>query len=335
MQDLALVLDLLGAGYRLDLDERAYIEGLVELTVPMLDRGLGVAVYTYETQGARRATIRELGFSSRFDPAWLQAFDATVEAAALQDPTTICGFERWAHLPCAQVSAVPGMGPFLPHFAVFGGAQDVFAINALDVSGRGLWLGAPWPEVSPASPERDTLFTRVAAHLTSAHRLRRMEQRTSEAVLSPDGTLLHAEEPAKDAETRAELRRAAMALEHARSRAGRQDVEGSTRRWRPLVLSRWSLLDEFDTDGRRFVVAVNNRASARSARGELSEREHQVMSHAKLGHSNKVIAYELGLSASTVRVLMHRAVKKLGAKSRGEALARFDALAAEPVPRDA
>jgi DNA-binding NarL/FixJ family response regulator len=49
------------------------------------------------------------------------------------------------------------------------------------------------------------------------------------------------------------------------------------------------------------------------------------MTHAHLGHSNKVIAYELGLAASTVRVLVHRAARKLGANTREEAIASFDA----------
>jgi DNA-binding NarL/FixJ family response regulator len=71
---------------------------------------------------------------------------------------------------------------------------------------------------------------------------------------------------------------------------------------------------------------VENDLPTRPPRRDLSEREHQVMTQAHLGHTDKVIAYELGLSASTVRVLRHRAMRKLGATTRKEALARFDAL---------
>ena len=62
----------------------------------------------------------------------------------------------------------------------------------------------------------------------------------------------------------------------------------------------------------------------RAPRRRLSEREHQVMTQVHLGHSDKEIAYELGLSVSTVRVLIHRAMQKLGAENRRDALARFE-----------
>ena len=125
---------------------------------------------------------------------------------------------------------------------------------------------------------------------------------------------------------RDELRRATRNFDHVRTRKMRSEVELATRRWRPLVAARWSLLDDFDSDGRRFVVAVENATPCRAIRTELSERERQVMTQAHLGRSDKEIAYELGLSTSTIRVLLHRAVRKLGATTRREALARFDAL---------
>jgi DNA-binding CsgD family transcriptional regulator len=42
-----------------------------------------------------------------------------------------------------------------------------------------------------------------------------------------------------------------------------------------------------------------------------------------MGHHNKEIAYDLGLSDATVRVLMHRAAKKLGVVGRRAAIERF------------
>ena len=55
----------------------------------------------------------------------------------------------------------------------------------------------------------------------------------------------------------------------------------------------------------------------------LSAREREVVQRACLGSHNKGIAYDLGLSHSTVRVLMCRAAAKLGVRTRGELLAKL------------
>ena len=330
MKDVARILDCLAAAYRLDLDDASYVRHLLEQSEPILDRGLGIIAYTYDARDPRHPAIDHFAVSKKFDPSWLPAFYAGVEAAGHRGPPYPTGFDAWKHLRCGQGSTVPKMRPFLPLFASIGGARDTFAVNALDASGQGLWLGAPLPSTAKEPAESVTLFTRLAAHLTSAVRLRKRGASSTAAVLSPDGKLLHAEENGGVVEAREDLRRATRAFDEARTKKMRGDVELATRRWRPLVLSRWSLLDDFDSDGRRFVVAVDNGPPTRPPRRDLSEREHQVLTQAHMGHSIKVIAYELGLSASTVRVLLHRAARKLGASTRAELLARFDALTRAP-----
>ncbi len=325
-------LDCLAASYRLDLDGAEYVRLLVEEAAPLLDHGLGVIAYTYDARDRERPTIDHFATSKRFDPRWLKPYYEAVETAGLDGPPYPTGFETWKHMTCGQASAVAKMRPFLPIFAHIGGARDTFAVNAVDASGKGLWLGAPLPSTAKVPAARLTLFERFASHLTSALRLRRTAGRSKprpSAVLSPNGKLLDAEEGGGVVEAREELRRATLAFDRARTKKMRDDVGLATKRWRPLVVSRWSLIDEFDTDGRRFVVAIENAPPTRPPRKDLSEREHQVMTQAHLGHSDKVIAYELGLSTSTVRVLLHRATKKLGASTRREALARFDALTKE------
>jgi DNA-binding CsgD family transcriptional regulator len=52
----------------------------------------------------------------------------------------------------------------------------------------------------------------------------------------------------------------------------------------------------------------------------LTERERQVVLQATLGFTNKEIAYALGVSASTVRVLMARAAGRIGVRTRAELL---------------
>lgn len=331
MPKLDAIVDCLAAAYRLDLDDDAYVRHLAEAAAPLIDRGLGVMAYTYDASDPSRPVIDHFATSDRFDPSWLPPFYEAVTASGVDrgTPEHPTGFHAWGHLTVGQASAIPKMRRILPLFSHVGGARDAFAMNGLDASGRGLWLGAALPSTRRISAERITLYTRLAAHLTAAVRLRRNAGRAkprAAVTLSPTGALLHAENEEEVVDAREELRRAAVAFEVARTRKMRSDVELATRRWRPLVLSRWSLLDEFDSDGRRFVVAVENGPPTRPPRRDLSEREHQVLTQAHLGHTDKVIAYELGLSVSTVRVLLHRATRKLGATTRREALARFDAL---------
>lgn len=326
----ATLLDCLAAAYRLDLEADAYVQNLADVAARLLDRGLGVMTYTYDARDTATPIIDHLAVSKAFDPGWLPPFYAALQGAGVDpvDPDTPLGFSAWSHLTVGLASAVPGMRPMLPAFRQLGGSQDAFAMNALDASGKGLFFAVPMPKVGRLSRERRELYTRFVAHVAAAFRMRReagTQKPRAAAVLSPAGELLDAGQNDGAAGARADLRRATVAFDQARSTL-RRDEELATRRWRPLVTSRWSLIDDFDTDGRRFVVAVENPSPTRAPRRDLSEREHQVMTQAHLGHSNKVIAYELGLSHSTVRVLMGRAMHKLEATSRAEAVARFDAL---------
>lgn len=336
MNDAVRILDCLGAGYRLDLEDDAYLRGLLEVATPLLDRGLGVLAYTYDARDRTTAVIDRFVTSERFDPAWLPPFYAAVNQASVDvgAPERATGFAVWGQLTCGQASRIEGMRPFLPLLAHMGGSKDTFALNALDASGRGLWIGAPLLTTEAIPSDLVTLCTRLAAHLTAAVRLRKAARETS-AVLTPDGTLQHVEPNRGVEAARDELRQATRDFELARTSEMRADIDGATRRWRPLVGSRWTLIDEFDSDGRRFVIAAENAPPTRADRRDLSEREHQVLTQAHLGHSVKEIAYELGLADATVRVLLHRAVRKLGASTRREALERFDALVTEDAKRNA
>jgi DNA-binding CsgD family transcriptional regulator len=91
--------------------------------------------------------------------------------------------------------------------------------------------------------------------------------------------------------------------------------------------TRWRLLDDFESDGKRYMVAMHKERCAPLGRRKrpptLSERERQVLRCAADGRSNKEIAYELGLAHATVRVLLHRAATKLGVTRRSDIIARF------------
>jgi DNA-binding NarL/FixJ family response regulator len=54
----------------------------------------------------------------------------------------------------------------------------------------------------------------------------------------------------------------------------------------------------------------------------LSNRERQVVAQVTAGSSDKAIAHTLGLSASTVRVFIARALAKAGVRSRKDLVAK-------------
>lgn len=65
----------------------------------------------------------------------------------------------------------------------------------------------------------------------------------------------------------------------------------------------------------------------------LTHRERAVVEYASRGWSNKVIAYELGVSSSTVSTHLSRAGAKLGLRSRTAVIQTFVALSSKsPTP---
>jgi two-component system response regulator FixJ len=81
-------------------------------------------------------------------------------------------------------------------------------------------------------------------------------------------------------------------------------------------LRQFRVVEQFEREGRRYVVAV-----LEPGLSSLTPREREVLVEAVNGSTNKVIAYDLGLSHATVRVLMARAAKKLGVTKRSDLVA--------------
>lgn len=163
------------------------------------------------------------------------------------------------------------------------------------------------------------LWMRLASHVGAALRLREAyEPRAgiegAAAVLSPTGRLEHGEDSTIAA--RDDLARAAKDMDRARGKLRRLDPDEASSLWRAMVRSEWSLVDWIDHDGKRFVLAHDNRIAGPVDLRPLTDREHQVVACAAMGHSNKLIAYDLGLSTGTVSVLLARAAAKLGVSGR-------------------
>lgn len=203
------------------------------------------------------------------------------------------------------------------------GIRDSFGLTALDVDGQGVVINAGLPEPAAVDRRMHALWEQVCVHLTAAHRLRRALATGAprgvdggEAILDA-GTmkLEHATGGARDASARERLRAAAVSVERARNELREADPDAALAVWKGLVDGRWSLVDWFDSDGRRYLVARRNAPSVRDPRG-LTPRERQVVAYAVLGESSKLIAYRLGLSQSTISATLGEALRKLGLSSR-------------------
>ena len=323
--------DLIGvveAAYRSDVTDDEWLHGLTHEARGVFDRGLGVAAYTYEVTAANEPLITRVSLAGDFDPAWIQRFQQRMgeDTEVVARPPT--HWKTWLHIPCGTASKVAGLERLTSALVEFGGARDLLSINGRDPRGFGLWLGVPLRRATQLSKAKLELYTRVAAHFGAGHRVRRtragraLSADQAEAVMSPSGKVLHASGEARHRAAREELGRATVRMDRARSQQGRKDADRATSHWKGLVDARWSLLETIDSDGQRLILATENEV-ALSAPAPLSAREQQVLAFAAMDHTNKEIAYEMGLSASTVRVLMARAAKKLGAKGRSTALAKY------------
>jgi len=199
------------------------------------------------------------------------------------------------------------------------GIQDIVGLPAFSPDRRGIVFGFGVTTVRALTALERKRWQRVATHAAAGLRLRVGVARDAvpEAVLRPDGRVEHAEGAARPKAARELLRSAARAVDRVRSRPSRQDPDAALELWRGLVAGRWSLVDHFESDGRRYLVARRNDPDVPSA-PLLSRREAQVAGYAALGHGNKLIAYELGLAVSTVATHLAAAQRKLGLRSRLE-----------------
>ena len=88
------------------------------------------------------------------------------------------------------------------------------------------------------------------------------------------------------------------------------------------------MVDWFDSDGRRFVLAHPNPANVGDPRG-LTEQEAQVVTFAALGETGKMISYRIGMSEAFVSRALESAMRKLRVKTRAQLIEKLRGL---PVP---
>jgi len=121
----------------------------------------------------------------------------------------------------------------------------------------------------------------------------------------------------------------ALALSLARDAAREATNVDEARSLHDEVLAgKWAIVEEFDADGRRHLVVRKPCAALLDAERRLTRRERQVARYAALGHSGKLIAFEMGLAESTVSGHVTSVVSKLGLRCRVDLVRTLSALSA-------
>ncbi|CAN5279969.1 hypothetical protein BH09MYX1_BH09MYX1_45350 [soil metagenome] len=202
------------------------------------------------------------------------------------------------------------------------GARDLLTLIASDPSGLGVMINVHLQSQIVMDRRLSATFAHLAMHVASASRLRESEASDDVAVFRHDGTLVHAESDVRESEAIAPLRDVVRALTRMQThRGGAATLAKLTSR----VEAQWTVVARFNDETDAFVVARRNAAPVGAVPDmeKLTPREREVVSFLARGHSQKSIAYELGIAPSTVRVLIARARATLGMKDTPELLRRI------------
>jgi DNA-binding CsgD family transcriptional regulator len=324
------LISIVEAAYDLAPDDRTWLSRLLETAAPRFSRGFGVTIQTYSPGMPIEESIVD---AWRIDPRVMKAMQdlANAHPALFERINSPIGRERLV-TASGKLGLTPSeansLGPFVEHLHPVG-VRDFVGMLSLDPSGHAIWLGAPTADTRRPDRRESTSWSRIAVHISAGARLRRTGARLrgsdiaagSDAVLSTSGAVQHAEPIAKSRSAQDALRRAVRAIDRARSKVRANDDEALDL-WKGLVAGHWSLVERFDHDGRRFLVAHKNEPNVSDPRA-LSPRERQVLAYIAAGASLKLTAYTLGLSITSVYRHRQGAMRKLGLRSLADVMRLF------------
>jgi DNA-binding CsgD family transcriptional regulator len=326
------IIDFTEASYDLELGDDEWLPTVLTRGLPVLDQGLGVACMDYALPpDGGSVELRGVHVGSGpldFPERHLRALETTPPEVLRQQLKP--GGAGTASMECGDDPQQ--IEHYTSHVDY---CKDVLFITAVDVNGEGVAVVAPLEETTTLSQQELQRWQMLAAHLEAGHRLRR-GLAAKEPFEGEDTGLPHNAEAifdansfrisdavgrAKERAATEKLREAAIAVDRARGRMRKEDPEQALEIWKALVRGRWSTVDWFDRDGRRFVLAIPNSPHVTDPRG-LTERERQVVTYAAFGHTNKMIGYRLGLSKSRVSLLLRTAMRKMGVRTRVQLVQR-------------
>ena len=311
-------IDIVETAYRLDGTESEWLDGLLARARPDLDTGCGVYAFT------GNENVPNFQASPVFVQHDLDAdYGARLAEVNRTVPRAIDDLVRTRLVTCGGLRQTVGADSaiFLSFQAVMKsiGIQDGFSLFAHDAEHASITMAAPSRRVINLAPRVRGIWRRVGIHIAAALRLRRKlgaHATVRDALLDPSGKLQDATESvAHDETAQAVLVRAVEAMEEARSAEVRASPERALALWQGLVAGEWSLVDQWERGGRRYLAAYRNRPEIRDPRA-LTPTECSILKYLALGATNKDIEFALGLAAGTVSSSVTQILKKLRVERR-------------------
>lgn len=209
------------------------------------------------------------------------------------------------------------------------GVRDVVGLFTCGPQGRGVAVAAALEEPLRVAPFSRLRWAQVAQQMQLASRLHRRLARWplqsgSYARFTADHKCIDAGGAADESGVRSHLRELVEALSRARKESARGDSGAVFSLWERLARGQWLLLDQFDGEHERHIVAIP--CSTSSSLRELSPQQDAIARAAGRGLSNKEIAAELDLSERAVDNQLRRALQKLGLQNRTSLVRLWSAL---------
>jgi DNA-binding NarL/FixJ family response regulator len=299
------------AAYTFRPDAAAWADGLHQALGPALDLGLGtlVGLVRFDEGGLGLTHLSGRAGISRVHPA-LVRLSLLLAPGKMREAFfngRVLGSSSGHHAREHQA--------LLEERARSARARDAAGFCVNDAVDQGVMVISPSRErlLLPARTAPEVLS--LGEHVSTGLRLQRvlsgatLEDPAIEAIFEPSGR----------AQRAAGMARMQSALEHLRERVRARDrrpaVGEAASAWEAVVAGRWSLIDRFDSDGRRYVVAYRNPPGLLDPR-RLTAREEAVTTLAAVGRSNAEIAAALSLTEEGASEQLKTALVKLGLSSR-------------------
>lgn len=208
------------------------------------------------------------------------------------------------------------------------GIEDFLALKTISLCGRvGVVIGAPLTRIASTSSYDQRPWRLLARHMSLGLVPRsnagdENDPSSACAVFAGDGRLVHRATSSTDTERIAMLRQAVLAREQAR--LARTDPEHAIELLAGSS-TRFALIDQFDSDGKRFVVACAPHRVT-SPMDTLPPRLRQIAGLlANTGKNRKELACELGISPHTFDTEVKELYRRFQVRSRAEFAVRVRA----------